>query len=438
MRTSEWALVPAANIQGHHIRSLTEPGMTSLSFIKWILGTSVGVLPHFPLRHPRLASVKRSALDDDNEMGVEGHSATSLRRSASTRRAMRRPSSGLWRHSAFATPPPSATTGNSAAGGPLFLCFLGVSPPAPVTVVITEPPYKPHNDLDKDAKRGWDSSNAKCELQSSTSLGISEKTLGSGARIWSTQAGARSAAVMGRKRARGKSRCAFNAPDCAFLLHRGDTAGVTSPAGTGPLSKLACCGWVLLVLRLLDTQYAPTVLTVAAIETLLGLTTPTLLPATYSDPVLPSAFPPSSASPPSPRGADCLGPPHDVLLAKLALPAVAHTVFTGHRDGRASTSSPERRDSLIDVDRQQALPNLLMSNTQISIVPSASASTSPNQTRRTTLRERCGFTLSLSFAPAVLDSDARRKRRSQVISIDLSALAKAPIDDNALRAGYFV
>ncbi|KAJ7185255.1 hypothetical protein C8R46DRAFT_1342568 [Mycena filopes] len=78
-----------------------------------------------------------------------------------------------------------------------------------------------------------------------------------------------------------------------------------------------------------------------------------------------------------------------------------------------------------------------MSNTEISIVPSASTSTSPNQTRRTTLRERCGFTLSLSFAPAVLDSDARRKRRSQVISIDLSALAKAPIDDNALRAGYF-
>ncbi|KAJ7045285.1 hypothetical protein C8F04DRAFT_1388817 [Mycena alexandri] len=63
-----------------------------------------------------------------------------------------------------------------------------------------------------------------------------------------------------------------------------------------------------------------------------------------------------------------------------------------------------------------------------------SSTPSASSPRRTSLRERCGFTLSLSFAPAPLDP----RKRNGVVSIDLSALAEAPVDANAHRAGYFV
>ncbi|KAJ7021852.1 hypothetical protein C8F04DRAFT_1195080 [Mycena alexandri] len=80
------------------------------------------------------------------------------------------------------------------------------------------------------------------------------------------------------------------------------------------------------------------------------------------------------------------------------------------------------------------------------IIAPTSSTSSLSSPRSTSLRDRCGFTLYLSFAPALPDIPAKghlgptagnlpRRRRSSVVSIDLSTLAKAPIDANALRAG---
>ncbi|KAJ7157454.1 hypothetical protein C8R46DRAFT_1040445 [Mycena filopes] len=77
-----------------------------------------------------------------------------------------------------------------------------------------------------------------------------------------------------------------------------------------------------------------------------------------------------------------------------------------------------------------------------SIVPSSSSS------RRGSLRERCGFTLYLSFAPLLPDirtkghlgptaANLPRRKRSSVVSIDLSAFAAAPIDPIVTRTEYF-
>ncbi|KAJ7089524.1 hypothetical protein C8R44DRAFT_892223 [Mycena epipterygia] len=91
------------------------------------------------------------------------------------------------------------------------------------------------------------------------------------------------------------------------------------------------------------------------------------------------------------------------------------------------------------------MSNIQMFDSPASIVPSASTSSISGDTART-LRERCGFTLSLSFAPAFPNLPAKghvgptagnlpRRKRSSVTSIDLPA--PAHIDSNTSRAEYF-
>ncbi|KAJ7162905.1 hypothetical protein C8R46DRAFT_1221711 [Mycena filopes] len=80
-----------------------------------------------------------------------------------------------------------------------------------------------------------------------------------------------------------------------------------------------------------------------------------------------------------------------------------------------------------------------MSTTTTSIVPSATTA------RRGSLRERCGFTLWLSFAPALPNIRAKghlgptaanlpRRKRSSVVSLDLEPPSPVVVD---ARAEYF-
>ncbi|KAJ7142231.1 hypothetical protein C8R44DRAFT_865594 [Mycena epipterygia] len=93
------------------------------------------------------------------------------------------------------------------------------------------------------------------------------------------------------------------------------------------------------------------------------------------------------------------------------------------------------------------MSNIQMFDSPTSIIPSASTSSVSENTPRT-LRERCGFTLSLSFAPAFPNLPAKghvgptagnlpRRKRSSVTSIDLPAPVPAPADSNSSRAEYF-
>ncbi|KAJ7669141.1 hypothetical protein B0H17DRAFT_1209695 [Mycena rosella] len=82
-----------------------------------------------------------------------------------------------------------------------------------------------------------------------------------------------------------------------------------------------------------------------------------------------------------------------------------------------------------------------MIDSSASITPSTSTS---SRRRSGTLRERCGFTLWLSFAPAFpcilakgpigpTAGNLPRRKRSSVVSLDLPA----PVDLNAIRTEYF-
>jgi hypothetical protein len=87
----------------------------------------------------------------------------------------------------------------------------------------------------------------------------------------------------------------------------------------------------------------------------------------------------------------------------------------------------------------------------ISILPSSESSTfTLSAAAPRTLRERCGFTLYISFAPAFPNIPAkgelgptagnlpRRRKRSSVASIDIpAAFGPAFVDSNAGRMEYF-
>jgi hypothetical protein len=88
-----------------------------------------------------------------------------------------------------------------------------------------------------------------------------------------------------------------------------------------------------------------------------------------------------------------------------------------------------------------------MSATQILMLASASMTSLPPSNAPRTLRERCGFTLFISFAPAFPNIPAKghigpivgnlpRRKRSSVVSLELPAPAP-PADVNAGRMGYF-